>query len=50
MRPLLGKLKARLAELGAQPISMSLAEFEKFIADETERWGNVVRLAALKAE
>jgi tripartite-type tricarboxylate transporter receptor subunit TctC len=44
------KLKARFAELGAEPISMSQSEFEKFIADETERWGNVVRLAGLKAE
>jgi tripartite-type tricarboxylate transporter receptor subunit TctC len=44
------KLKARFAELGAEPISMSLAELENFIADETERWGKVVRLARLKAE
>jgi tripartite-type tricarboxylate transporter receptor subunit TctC len=44
------KLKARFAELGEQPISMSPAEFEKFVADETERWGRVVRLAGLKAE
>jgi tripartite-type tricarboxylate transporter receptor subunit TctC len=44
------KLKPRFTELGAEPISMSSAEFERFIADETERWGRVVRLAGLKAE
>ena len=27
----------------------SSAEFEKFIADETEKWGKVVKFAALKA-
>lgn len=44
------KLKGRLAELGAEPNSMTPAEFEKFISDETDRWGKIVRLAGLKAE
>jgi len=44
------KLKARLADLGAEPMSMGPAEFETFVADETERWGKVVKLAGIKAE
>jgi tripartite-type tricarboxylate transporter receptor subunit TctC len=44
------KLKARLAELGAEPISMTPAEFAKFVVDETEKWGKVVKFAGIKAE
>jgi hypothetical protein len=29
---------------------VSVAEFDRFIANETEKWGKVVRLAGLKAE
>ena len=43
-------LKARLAEVGEEPMSMSAAEFGKLIADETEKWGRVVRAANIKAE
>jgi len=44
------KLRARLAELGAEPLAMSPAEFATFIADETEKWGKVVKFAGIKAE
>jgi len=44
------KLRARLAELGAEPVAMSPAEFATFIADETEKWSKVVRFAGIKAE
>jgi tripartite-type tricarboxylate transporter receptor subunit TctC len=44
------KLKARLAELGGEPMPMMPAEFGKFIAAEAEKWGKVVRAANLKAE
>jgi tripartite-type tricarboxylate transporter receptor subunit TctC len=44
------KLKARLAELGAEPMLMTSTEFGKFIADETEKWGKVVKFAGIKAE
>ncbi len=37
------KIKARLAELGSVPMPMTPAEFGKFIADEIEKWGKVVR-------
>jgi hypothetical protein len=29
---------------------MSSAEFAQFIADETQKWGKVVRAAGIKAE
>jgi tripartite-type tricarboxylate transporter receptor subunit TctC len=44
------KMKARLADLGSKPLAGSPAEFGKFIADETEKWGKVVRFANIKAE
>ena len=44
------KLKARLADLGAEPMPMTRAEFEKFVAADTEKWGKVVRAANIKAE
>jgi tripartite-type tricarboxylate transporter receptor subunit TctC len=43
-------LKARLADLGGQLFVSSPAEFGKFIADETDKWGKVVRAANVKAE
>ncbi len=42
--------KARLADLGVGVLALSPAEFGKFIADETEKWGRVVRFANLKPE
>jgi tripartite-type tricarboxylate transporter receptor subunit TctC len=44
------KLKARLSDLGAELTPMTSAEFGKLIADETEKWGKVVRSANLKPE
>jgi tripartite-type tricarboxylate transporter receptor subunit TctC len=44
------KLKARLAELGGTVLPGSPAEFGKFIAAETEKWGKVVRATNMKAE
>ena len=43
-------LKARLADLGAVALTGSPAEFAKLIADETEKWGKVVKFAGIKAE
>jgi tripartite-type tricarboxylate transporter receptor subunit TctC len=43
------KIKARLADLGATPTPMTPAEYGKFIADEIEKWGKVVRAANVKA-
>ena len=44
------KIKARLADLGLIPMPMTSAEFGKFIADETEKWGKVVREANIKPD
>jgi tripartite-type tricarboxylate transporter receptor subunit TctC len=44
------KLKARLADLGGDVLALSPADFGKFIADETEKWGNVIRTLNIKAE
>jgi len=41
-------MKARLADLGNAPMPMTSAEFGKLIADETERWGKVIRAANIK--
>jgi len=44
------KIKARLADLGGVPMPMMPADFGKLIADETEKWGKVIRAANIKAE
>jgi tripartite-type tricarboxylate transporter receptor subunit TctC len=41
-------MQARLADMGAVPMPMHPAEFERFIADETEKWAKVVRFAGIK--
>jgi tripartite-type tricarboxylate transporter receptor subunit TctC len=43
-------IKARLAELGGSALVSSPAEFGRLIADETEKWGNVIRAANIKPE
>jgi tripartite-type tricarboxylate transporter receptor subunit TctC len=43
-------LKARLAALGGTTIPGSPADFGKLIADETEKWGKVIRAAHIKPE
>ena len=43
-------MKARLAGLGVDPMSMTSAAFGKLIADETEKWGNIIRILNIKAE
>jgi len=44
------KVKAKLAELGGIPMPMSPAEFGKLVADETEKWAKVVKLANISVE
>ncbi len=43
-------MKKRLTDLGAAVFAGSSADFGKFIADETEKWGRVVAFAGIKAE
>ncbi len=42
------KIKARLADLGGTVLSGSPADFGRLIADETEKWGKVIRAANIK--
>jgi tripartite-type tricarboxylate transporter receptor subunit TctC len=44
------KLKARFADLGSTVLAVSPADFGKLIADETEKWGKVIRAANIKAD
>ena len=44
------KMKARLAQLGGITLAGSPADFDKLIADETEKLGKVIRSANIKAE
>jgi tripartite-type tricarboxylate transporter receptor subunit TctC len=44
------RLKARLADLGATALAGSPADFRKLIAEETEKWGKVIRAANIKPE
>jgi tripartite-type tricarboxylate transporter receptor subunit TctC len=43
-------MKARLADLGGDVLALSPADFGKLIADETEKWGKVIRAAGIKAD
>ncbi len=46
----LAEAKIQLAELGASLLPGSAADFGKLVADETEKWGKVIRFAGIKAE
>ena len=42
------KSKARLADIGVEPMPLTSAEFAKFIADETDKWANVIKSVGIK--
>jgi tripartite-type tricarboxylate transporter receptor subunit TctC len=44
------QLKARIAELGSTVITGSPIDFAKLIADETEKWGKVVKFSGAKPD
>ena len=44
------KIKARLAELGGTAFVGSPADFGKLIADDSEKWGKVIRALNIKAD
>ncbi|MBM3528023.1 MAG: tripartite tricarboxylate transporter substrate binding protein [Alphaproteobacteria bacterium] len=44
------KIKQRIGELGGDPMSMTPAEWGKFLASETEKWGKVIKAAGAKAK
>jgi Tripartite tricarboxylate transporter family receptor len=39
---------ARLADFGGVPLSMASSDFGRLIAEETEKWGKVVKFAGIK--
>jgi tripartite-type tricarboxylate transporter receptor subunit TctC len=43
-------LGTRLADLGGMPMPMTPANFRKLIAEDTDKWGQVIRAANIKAE
>ena len=43
-------INARLSEIGATPMIVGPAEFGRLIADETDKWGKVVKLSGAKPE
>jgi tripartite-type tricarboxylate transporter receptor subunit TctC len=44
------KIKARVTDLGASVLAGSPADFGRLIADETEKWGKVVKFARMQPE
>ena len=44
------RMKARLAELAAAALTGSPADFGQLIADETAKWGKVVKFSGAKPE
>jgi tripartite-type tricarboxylate transporter receptor subunit TctC len=44
------RLRARIADVGYEAYASSSSEFSKLIADETEKWGKVIRAANIKAQ
>jgi tripartite-type tricarboxylate transporter receptor subunit TctC len=44
------KLKGRLADLGVTPLPGSSADFGKLIAEDTEKWGKVVKFSGAKPD
>jgi tripartite-type tricarboxylate transporter receptor subunit TctC len=44
------EIKARLADLGAAPLTGSPADFGRFIVAESEKWSKVIRAANIKVE
>jgi tripartite-type tricarboxylate transporter receptor subunit TctC len=44
------QMRERIIELGYEPAAMSVAEAERFIKAEVERWAKVIRTANIKAD
>ena len=42
-------VQARIAQIGGIPLRLSSAEFGKFFADETEKWGKAVKFSGARA-
>jgi tripartite-type tricarboxylate transporter receptor subunit TctC len=44
------KMSVKFAEIGGEPLAGSPSEFGRLIAEETEKWGKVVKFTGLKPE
>ena len=44
------RMMTRIAEMGATRIAGTPPDFGKLVAEETEKWGKVVRFAGAKAD
>jgi hypothetical protein len=44
------KMKGRIADFGGTVLSGSPADFGKFMAEEAEKWGKVIKFASIKPE
>jgi tripartite-type tricarboxylate transporter receptor subunit TctC len=44
------KMKARLADLGAEVLALSRADFGKLLTEETEKWAKVIKYAGIKTD
>ena len=44
------KINARLGDMDGMALALSPADFGKLIAEETEKWGKVIRAANIKPE
>jgi hypothetical protein len=43
-------MRAKFAEIGGEPLAGSPSEFGQLIAEETEKWGKMVKFTGLKPE
>jgi tripartite-type tricarboxylate transporter receptor subunit TctC len=43
-------IKSKMAEFGSETFVSTPAEFAKFIAEDADRWGKVVKAAGLKMQ
>ena len=44
------KLKARFSDLGSTPFVSTPADFARLIAEETEKWGKVIKRVGIKPQ
>jgi tripartite-type tricarboxylate transporter receptor subunit TctC len=44
------KIKARLADLGGTVLAGSPADFGKLMAEDTEKWGKVIKFAGIQPQ
>jgi tripartite-type tricarboxylate transporter receptor subunit TctC len=44
------RMRAKFAEIGGEPLAGSPSEFGRLIAEETDKWGKVVKFTGLKPE